>query len=148
MFLPVSTEDDWKITANNFSPFWKFPNCGRSVDGKHITMQAPRKSGLEYFNYKGTHSIVLMAISDARYKLGLIDVGCSGIHSDGGVPANSAIGKVMKKQQMNFPGPECLPGTQVKLPHVIVADEAFPLRENIMCPFPGHNLPEQRSIFN
>ena len=60
-YLPVPTEDDWKIIANDFS-FWNFPNCVGSLDGKHITMQVPHKSGSEYFIIK-THDTDLHEVS-------------------------------------------------------------------------------------
>ena len=41
-----------------------------------------------------------------------------------------------------FPRPQPLPGTSgPDLPYVIVGDEAFPLRENLLRPYPGRNLP-------
>ena len=41
-----------------------------------------------------------------------------------------------------------LPGTDIILPHVIVADDAFPLRKNIMKPFSTRNQPAPNRIFN
>ena len=40
----------------------------------------------------------------------------------------------------NVPPPVELPGTVDKQPYVMVADEAFPLLTNLLCPFAGRDL--------
>ena len=144
---PPSTER-WKNIADNYFTFSNFPNCVGSIDGKHIIIQAPKNAGSQFFNYKGTHSISLMAVCDARYSFTLFDIGSSGRHSDGGVLAHSAFGQVMERGEMNLPLPCPRPGTDTVAPLVILGDAAFPLRVDLMRPYPGHNLPEDQAIFN
>lgn len=46
-----------------------------------------------------------------------------------------------------FPPDYPLSGTsQPNVPYVIVGDEAFPLRINIMRPYPGRNVPEAHAF--
>lgn len=54
--------------VKHFEERWNFPNCIGSMDGKHIMLQPPFNSGLYYFNYKHSFSIVLLAVVDADYE--------------------------------------------------------------------------------
>lgn len=56
--------------------------------------------------------------------------------------------KKLFRNELNIPEQKLLPGTNTKLPMVIVADDAFPLTTNIMRPFPGKNLTDEQRIFN
>ncbi|XP_046565368.1 protein ANTAGONIST OF LIKE HETEROCHROMATIN PROTEIN 1-like [Haliotis rubra] len=80
-----NAHEEWKQIAESFEDTWQFPNCCGAIDGKHIVMKAPARSGSVYYNYKGTFSIVLLAVVDACYKFVMIDVGSYGINNDSGV---------------------------------------------------------------
>ncbi|XP_068082633.1 uncharacterized protein [Anabrus simplex] len=142
-----STENEWLEISKQYEEIWNFPNCLGALDGKHVEFRPPRCIGSYYFNYKGGNSIVLLALVDAGYKFLYVDVGCNGRISDGGVLRNSTLHTIMDKNLANFPLSKQLPGSTVKVPYVIVADDAFPLQENIMKPYKG-NLTQQQKIFN
>lgn len=144
-----SCEAEWVGISKQFEQIWNFPNCIGAIDGKHIVIQAPINAGSTFFNYKGTHSIVLLAVCDAHYRFTFVDLGEAGRHSDGGVLANSEFGQAFENGALAIPDPRPLTGTtQPALPLVIVADAAFPLKENMLRPYPGKNLSEDKAIFN
>ena len=134
------------MIATDFKEKWQYPNCIGALDGKHIKIKPPAKSGSYYFNYKHHFSIVLLAIVDANYKFIYIDVGCNGRISDGGVFRNSSLYPALMQNTLNVPHSreEC----GYNLPYVIVADEAFPLTDKIMKPFSARTLTPARRIFN
>ena len=78
-----------------------------------------------------------MALVDADYKFLFVDVGCNGRISDGGVFRNSRFSSALKIDQLGIPPPEPIPQSenQTLMPYVLVADDAFPLSQNIMKPF-------------
>ena len=73
-----SDGEDWKLIAKHFEVIWNFPGCIGAIDGKHIQITAPRRTGALYYNYKGTFSTVPMASVDANYKFVYVDIGSHG----------------------------------------------------------------------
>ncbi|VDI07439.1 Hypothetical predicted protein [Mytilus galloprovincialis] len=131
-----STPEEWEEIATDFYEKWNYPNCLGAIDGKHIVVQAPSNSGSYYYNYKHTHSIVLMALVDANYRFTYVDVGSNGRVSDGGVFRQCTLQESIENELINFRGPKELPGRDKKVPFVVVGDEAFPLKEYLMKPYP------------
>lgn len=66
LVLLTPNESDWKLIAKDFLTIWNMPNCVGAINGKHIHIQAPPHSGSQFFNYKMSFSIVLMAVCDAH----------------------------------------------------------------------------------
>ncbi|XP_054263992.1 uncharacterized protein LOC128987260 [Macrosteles quadrilineatus] len=146
--VPTS-EHEWLAVAQQYNSKWNFPHCLGSMDGKHVTLQAPVHSGSDFFNYKGSFSIVLFAIVDADYCFLYVTVGCQGRLSDGGVFEHTQFKEMMTNCQLNTPKAKCLPGSTYPFPHVLLADDAFPLKSWIMKPFPGtHPKGSAERIFN
>ncbi|XP_015377071.1 PREDICTED: uncharacterized protein LOC107171345 [Diuraphis noxia] len=104
--MPPPTEDRWEQIAQDFWMLWNFPNCLGTIDGKHVTIQAPPNSGSNYYNYKKTFSLVP----------GTVDVGSYGKNSDGGILAHLNLGKALENNSLK------IPGTNTKAPFVIVGD--------------------------
>lgn len=145
-----STHNEWRIIAENYNDRWNFPNCVGAIDGKHITLRAPENTGSLYFNYKGTFSIVLLAVVDANYQFIYLDIGAYGRNSDGGIFSHSSFGKKLIQKKLGLPPKRALPGGEHlgSMPYVFVGDEAFPLNENMMRPFPGRGCSEDQQFFN
>ena len=62
-----SNEEEWLGVSRQFEQSWNFPNCVGAIDGKHIVIQALNHAGSSFFNYKGAHSVVLLAVCDAHH---------------------------------------------------------------------------------
>ncbi|KAK0137628.1 Protein ALP1-like [Merluccius polli] len=147
-YMPRPDAAEWRKIAAEFSHL-AFPNCLGAMDGKHVVIEAPPSSGSLYYNYKGTFSIVLLAVVDAKYRFRVVDIGAYGRNSDGGTLSASAFGTALRQNTLGIPADSPLPGAEHlgPMPHVFLADEAFPLRRNIMRPYPGHNTGE-KNVFN
>ena len=134
------SEHDWRKVAQEFEERWNFPNALGAIDGKHVVMQAPALSGSSFLNYKKTHSIVFIAICNARYRFTIVDIGDSGRQNAGSVYANGNLGYATEKKQLKLPGEKKLRNSQRILPHVFGVDDALGLKLHLMKPYLSQNL--------
>ena len=76
-----------------------------------------------------------------------MDIGACGSVCDGTVFALSALGRGLVEGSLDLPPPP-----EDGLSYVVLGDEAFPLRNNIMRPFPGRGMTAEtryrRLVFN
>lgn len=138
-FQLPSTPDGWLNLAENFNNRWNFPHCVGAIDGKHVVLQAPYRSGSDYYNFKGFFSIVLFAAVDSNYNFIYINCGCQGRISDGGVFNNSNLYTKIQNKSLNLPQPRAFPMRNKEIPYYFIGDEAFALSENIMKVYSGHH---------
>lgn len=145
--LPLPTKESLLKVSAEFFDKWNFPNCAGCIDGKHIRIKCPKKSGTMFYNYKQYFSIVLQAVADANYKFLCVDVGGYGKQSDGGTFISSTL-----RQQLEtgffLPDSKKLPNTDVVLPHVLLGDDAYPLKTYLMKPYSKRHLSREEEIFN
>ena len=141
----ASNEDEWLGVSRQFQQILNFPNCVGAIDEKHIVIQAPNLAGSSFLKYKGTHSVVLLSVCDAYYRFIMVNVGDAGRHSNEGVFSNSQFGKALVNNSLSLSPAQPLPGTTSRnVPYVFVGNVAFPLKLNMMCPYPGKWLTEPR----
>lgn len=139
LYLATPTEDTWKTSEVGFMERWNFPNCMGSIDGKHVRIKCPNKSGSSFFCYKHFFSIVLLAVVDPFYNFIIVDIGSYGRHSDSAIFENSSFYHNSIVNKTILP-PKPLPGTTIPVPHVFIGDEGFKLQPYLMRPFPRDSV--------
>ena len=149
LYLQIpESENEWKDISQNFAEKWNFPNCLGALDGKHVAIQKPKNEGSAYYNYKGFHSIILLALVDANCNFLWVNVGSNGRNSDGGVFKESDLYQELDTGSLPIPQMTYLPNSHIKAPHVIVADDAFALKHYLLKPYPNRNLTPEQAVFN
>ncbi|KAM3596140.1 uncharacterized protein V6R79_009018 [Siganus canaliculatus] len=110
--------------ADGFRDRWAFPNCADFIDGKHVVIKTP---------------------DNIHHRV----VGSYGRKSDGTVLANSIFGQKLMHGTLGLSEDTVLPGAERlgPQPFIFVADKAFPLRHDVMRPFPGRSSGSHR-MFN
>ncbi|XGW16874.1 hypothetical protein V3C99_001926 [Haemonchus contortus] len=94
-FPPLTREVFERIAAKAHKKF-DYPRAVGFMDGKHINVKKLAHSGAMYYNYKRTHSIILLVLADCDYRILAFDVGAPGRVGNAGVYRRSNI-KVSKE---------------------------------------------------
>jgi len=141
------SKEKWLKVAKGFREEWDYPRALGALDGKHCQVQCFGNSGSVFHNYKGTFSIVLMALVDSGGKFLYCDIGAQGASNDSGVFQNTSLYKAMVEGQLDLPKAN---DDELNLPvgFHIVADDAFGLSANIFKPYPAKNLTRGQRLFN
>lgn len=134
--MPATT-DEWGKIKDTFFHRWNFPMCCGAIDGKHVIIKRPPDSGSSFYNYKKTYSIILFAMVDGDYCFTYIDIGANGRASDSAVFRDSTLNIALENNTLGIPE-NC----------VIIGDDAFPLRTNLLKPYSKTGLNNYEMIFN
>ena len=118
------------------------------MDGKHAAIQAPAKSGSS-FNSEKSFITVLLAFCVAFYQFTAVYIGEGDRQSDGGVFANSNLGRSVVNDYFNLLQPKKLYSeSEILFPHGFVGDDAFLMRHNLLKPYSSSNLERELLIFD
>ncbi|XP_065361951.1 uncharacterized protein LOC135955532 [Calliphora vicina] len=90
-----------------------------------------------------------MAVCDAKYPFIAASVGSYDSQSDGGIFRMCPFGESVLNNEVPVPLSKPLSVTSTsQFPHYFIGDAAFPLRSNLMRPYPGTNLDRTKTVFN
>ena len=76
-----------------------------------------------------------MGTCDANYEFTFVNIGDAGRNSDDGVFRNSKMGIAFESKLFYISEPSKPTGSSIKLPYVLIGDEAFPLKNYLMRPY-------------
>ena len=124
------------------------PHAVGALDGKHIAIKKPKKSGSEYFNYKGYFSLVLLALVDADYKFLWVNMGASGSSSDAQIFNRRKLKRRIENGTLGLPPPEPLGAGGADLHYFLLGDDAFALMPWLVKPYSRRRLTREERIAN
>ena len=123
-----TTEQEWRRATERFGERWQFHYALGALDGKHIVVRCPKNAGSLYYNCKGFHSIVLLALVNADYKFIWADIGAK-------VFSDSELKEAIENGTIGFQVTDPFPHDDNDTPYFIIGDDAFALRRWMMKSF-------------
>ncbi len=92
--------------------------------------------------------MTIMAAVDANDKFVYASLETQDEVSDAGLFAHSDLCKAMDRGLLNFPPPEPLPNSDITMPYMFVGDEMYPLRPDLMKPYPNKQMDHSQGVLN
>ena len=130
--LPTTSEE-WREVAKDYEEMWNYPQCLGSLDGKHVRIKAPARSGTVCHNFKGYFSTLLFALVDAKHSFRFVDVGAQGASNDSGVYQRSKLNKMRQEGLLNVP--DMTIGDEPDIQFHWIGDTAFAMSDRLFTPF-------------
>lgn len=143
-----TTPEGWKELEAEFRQRWNVPHAVGALDGKHVAIRKPPKSGSLFHNYKGFFSVVLLALVDAEYRFRWVDVGTEGSCSDAQIFNQSELKERIEDGSIGFPEAEPIERGGPNLPYFILGDDAFALKTWLMKPYSVRGRGREYQIAN
>ena len=118
------------------------------LPGVYPAIKRPKKSGSEYFNYKGYFSLVVLALVDGDYKFLWVNMGASGSSSDAQIFNNSKLKRRIENGTLGLPPPEPLGPRGPDLHYFLLGDDPFALMPWLVKPYSRRQLTREERIAN
>ena len=147
-YIQWPSEARFKEISEEFEQRWQYPMAVGAIDGCHINIKVPDDQKPAYYNYKCSHSILLMAICDANYNFYYVITGIPGRANDAGAFKESDVFKHLEQSEA-FPVSQrtFAPNNNI-IPYHLLGDSAFALKPWLIKPYLSSLIDAQQAIFN
>ncbi|XP_016388851.1 putative nuclease HARBI1 [Sinocyclocheilus rhinocerous] len=146
-FINLPKGEKLQAIVEGFKDRWGFPQCAGAIDGSHIPITPPFEDAKDYFNRKGSYSIILQAVIDHNSLFTNINVRWPGSVHDARVLRNSTLFHLAENGDLfaaDTQEIEC-----VNVPIMLLGDPAYPLLSWLMKGFPDTgNLSREHRRFS
>ena len=91
-----------------------------------------------------------LVVAGPDYECLYVDVGTNGHNPDGYAWSRWSVIMALENPDnpLNIPADEPLPGSSKPVPFVLSGDEAFPLSDHMLKPYPNRNLSVEQRVAN
>jgi len=127
-----SFQDEWKAVARQFGSRWNFHHCCGAIDGNMSPSKSPRKVD-PLITIIRVFSVVLLALVDVNFSFRWCNVGANGSSANADMFIWSTLRAALGDNTIGFPEPDPLPGDDRVFSYFNVGDDAFPLRNWLIC---------------